>query len=277
MPLLGVEQVPMGQAMAAPEASPAERSQPAQPAPPTPRHTRAGHTTTTTTTTSAPEPSPARYTSPTMPTPPADAGPPEAPLDTKEKLAVLQAMDENEVRGCTKCELCHSRTQTVFGEGDPDADIMFIGEGPGQNEDEQGRPFVGRAGELLTKMIEAMGLQREDVFIANIVKCRPPNNRTPSPDEVAACWDYLRRQMQTIRPKAIVTLGGPATKTLLDTKEGITRLRGTWHEYAGVQPAIPLMPTFHPAYLLRNYTRDTRGKVWSDLQAVLKHVGKAAK
>lgn len=192
-------------------------------------------------------------------------------MATKRKL--LHEMDEQEVRGCTKCELCHGRTQTVFGEGSPDAAIMFVGEGPGQNEDEQGRPFVGRAGELLTKMINAMGLTREDVYIANVVKCRPPNNRTPTPAEIATCWDYLRRQMQIIRPRAIVTLGGPATKTLLETNVGITRLRGTWHEYTGVDPAIPVMPTFHPAYLLRAYTRENRAKVWSDLQAVLKHAG----
>ena len=193
-------------------------------------------------------------------------------MSLEEKRTALQTMDEQEVRGCTKCALCEGRTQTVFGEGSPDAPIMFIGEGPGQNEDEQGRPFVGRAGDLLTKMINAMGYDRADLYIANIVKCRPPDNRTPTPEEVGECWDYLRRQMEIIRPKAIVTLGGPATKTLLESKTGITRLRGTWHEYAGVNPPIPVMPTFHPAYVLRNYTADTRGKVWSDLQAVLKLV-----
>ncbi|MEX0654059.1 MAG: uracil-DNA glycosylase [Phycisphaeraceae bacterium] len=200
------------------------------------------------------------------------AGP---PLDRAAKLRVLQAIDENEVRGCTKCELCHGRTQTIFGEGDPDADILFIGEGPGRDEDEQGRPFVGRSGQLLTKMIEAMGLSREQVFITNVVKCRPPNNRTPTPAEVATCWDYLRRQIEAIRPKAIVTLGGPAAKAVLETKEGITRLRGTWHRYESVQPAVPVMPTFHPAYVLRQYTKENRARVWSDLQAVLKQVGRA--
>ncbi len=163
--------------------------------------------------------------------------------------------------------------QTVFGEGDADAGLMFIGEGPGQNEDEQGRPFVGRAGELLTKMIAAMGFAREQVFIANVVKCRPPGNRTPTPAEADACWPYLRRQILTIEPHVIVTLGGPATKRLLDTKTGITALRGTWHLFHGIEPegpAVPVMPTFHPAYLLRSYTKENRAKVWSDLQAAMR-------
>jgi len=181
-------------------------------------------------------------------------------------------MDEQEVRGCVKCELCRSRTQTVFGEGDPEAPVMFIGEGPGQHEDETGRPFVGRAGELLTNMINAMGYRREQVYIANLVKCRPLNNRTPTPVEAQACWDYLRRQIELIRPKVIVTLGGPATKMLLQTDTGITRLRGTWHAYEGIDPPIPLMPTFHPAYLLRSYTTDNRRKVWSDLQQVMQRI-----
>lgn len=242
--LLGVEAVPMGHAAAA--AAPARESEVQSPKSEVVR---------------AATPPPARRTS--------DIGLRTVPLDRETKLRVLTELNENEVRACEKCDLCSSRTQTVFGEGNPDADIMFIGEGPGQNEDEQGRPFVGRAGDLLTKMIIAMGLSRDDVYIANIVKCRPPNNRAPTPAETSACWDFLNRQIQIIRPKAIVTLGGPATKTLLDNKEGITRLRGTWHEYAGVNPPIPVMPTFHPAYVLRNYTPETRGKVWSDLQAVL--------
>ena len=148
---------------------------------------------------------------------------------------------------------------------------MFIGEGPGQNEDEQGVPFVGRAGELLTKMIVAMGLSRQEVYIGNVVKCRPPNNRTPTPDEVAACSGYLQRQIAVIRPTVIVTLGAPATKLMLNTKEGITSIRGTWRQYASPDLSEPIgvMPTFHPAYLLRSYTPDNRGKVWSDLQKVM--------
>jgi uracil-DNA glycosylase family 4 len=192
------------------------------------------------------------------------------------KLTILQDMDANEVRGCTNCELCHSRTNTVFGDGDPDADLMFVGEGPGRNEDEQGRPFVGRAGDLLSKMIVAMGLSREQVYIANIVKCRPPQNRTPTPHEVQACWDYLRRQIKTIQPKVIVSVGGPATSMLLDTKKGITSIRGTWHEYdpPGKDGGpIPVMPTFHPAYLLRSYTKENRAKVWSDLQQAMARLG----
>lgn len=205
---------------------------------------------------------------------PASNGPGDA-YDRPAKLRILRDLAEQEVRTCTKCGLCESRTQTVFGEGDPDAPILFIGEGPGQREDEQGRPFVGRAGEFLNKMITAMGLRREMVYIANIVKCRPPENRTPTPDEVSTCWDYLRRQIQTIRPKVIVTLGAPATRTILKTRQGITRIRGTWHQYDDVASRIgpiPVMPTFHPAYLLRAYTLENRGKVWSDMQAVMAKV-----
>lgn len=197
-------------------------------------------------------------------------------LTREQKLEALAKLNEEQVVGCTKCGLCQGRTQTVFGEGDPDAEIMFIGEGPGQNEDEQGRPFVGRAGDLLNKMIVAMGFAREEVFIANIVKCRPPNNRAPTPAEVAECFPYLRAQIQVIKPKAIVTLGGPAAKALLQSATGITKLRGTWHDisFGPGKPVIPVMPTFHPAYLLRQYTPVNRKKVWSDLQDVLKKIGR---
>ncbi|QDU71949.1 uracil-DNA glycosylase [Mucisphaera calidilacus] len=194
-------------------------------------------------------------------------------LDSDGKLSVLNDL-RSEVAACVRCALAAGRTQTVFGEGDPDADIMFIGEGPGQNEDEQGVPFVGRAGQLLEKQIVAMGLSRSEVYIANVVKCRPPGNRNPAADEVDACSGYLRRQIETIRPKAIVTLGGPAAKLILNTREGITRIRGTWHSYVDANPEVPVMPTFHPAYLLRSYTVDNRKKVWSDLCAVLERLGK---
>ena len=190
----------------------------------------------------------------------------------RAKHIQLEQLDEQEVKPCTQCDLCENRTQTVFGEGDPNADLMFVGEGPGQKEDEQGRPFVGRAGELLNKQINAMGLEREQVYIANIVKCRPPQNRTPTPHEVDACSDYLRRQIMIIQPKAIVALGAPATKFLLDSSQGIGALRGSWHKYEGLLPngpAIDVMPTFHPAYLLRQYTTDNRKKVWSDLQQAM--------
>ena len=170
------------------------------------------------------------------------------------------------MRGCTRCRLCETRTNTVFGEGDPDAQIFFIGEGPGENEDLKGRPFVGRAGELLDKMIAGMGLRREQVFIANIVKCRPPNNRVPMPDEVATCTPYLERQLEIIRPKVIVTLGLPSLKYMMnDPKLTMGRSRGHWREWRGIK----LMPTFHPAYVLRQYTDETRAAVWSDLKQVL--------
>lgn len=185
------------------------------------------------------------------------------------KIELLAAMDQNEVKGCPKCILCKTRTNTVFGEGDAEAQLMFIGEGPGENEDLQGRPFVGRAGELLNKQIAAMGLSREKVFIVNIVKCRPPNNRVPAPDEVAACTPYLERQIEIIRPRVIVTLGLPSTQYMLQTKSAMSKLRGQWHTWRGIK----LMPTYHPAYLLRNYTDATRAAVWSDLKQVMSELG----
>ncbi len=200
------------------------------------------------------------------------AGDAPPPLDRAVKLQLLTAMEADEVRGCTKCPLHRGRIRTVFGEGDADAKIMFIGEGPGQTEDEQGRPFVGAAGELLDKMIVAMGITREAVYIANVVKCRPPNNRVPLPPEVDACWGYLKRQIEVVQPRVLVTLGGAATKVILQTERGITSIRGIWAEYRG-GPVIPVMPTFHPAYLLRSYTTDNRRKVWSDLQKVMEAVG----
>ena len=194
-------------------------------------------------------------------------------LDRAQKLHVLDQMDRTEVRGCTDCVLHESRTQTVFGEGNPDARVMIVGEGPGREEDRTGRPFVGRSGELLDKQIQAMGFTREQVYIANVVKCRPPDNRTPTPEEADTCGgNYLRRQIETIRPAVILTLGGPAAKLLLGPSgatAGITRLRGNWHAYTAVDPPIPVMPTFHPAYLLRQYTKENRARVWNDLQAVM--------
>ena len=175
-------------------------------------------------------------------------------LSTDQKRKSLRALDENEVRGCPKCRLCESRTQTVFGEGDVDAKIFFIGEGPGENEDLTGRPFVGKAGQLLDKMILAMGLSREQVFIANIVKCRPPNNRVPAPDEV-------------------VTLGLPSTKYMLQVNSTMGKLRGQWQSWRGIK----LMPTFHPAYILRSYTEQTRAAVWSDLKLVMTELGMQAR
>jgi DNA polymerase len=189
-------------------------------------------------------------------------------LSRSEKIERLKLLDDAEVRGCTRCRLCETRTNTVFGEGDADAKIFFIGEGPGENEDLQGRPFIGRAGELLNKWIAAMGLQREQVFIANIVKCRPPGNREPVPDEVATCTPYLLRQIEIIRPSVLITLGRPSSQYMLQTKESMGKMRGRWHEWRGIK----LMPTYHPAYVLRSYTYETRSAVWSDLQLVMKEL-----
>ncbi len=190
-------------------------------------------------------------------------------LATEEKRKRLKALDENEVKVCTRCRLCETRTQTVFGEGDIDAKIFFIGEGPGENEDLTGRPFVGRAGELLNKMIAGMGIKRENVFIANVVKCRPPNNRVPAPDEVATCTPYLERQLEIVRPRVIVTLGLPATQYMLNTKNSMGKMRGQWHAWRGIK----LMPTYHPAYVLRSYTEQVRSTVWGDLKLVMAELG----
>ena len=199
---------------------------------------------------------------------PAFEGPPPP---RGRRIELLQAMDDAEVKGCTKCDLSQTRTHTVFGEGDPEAAVMFVGEGPGENEDLTGRPFVGKAGGLLDKMIAGMGLKREDVYIANVVKCRPPNNRVPTAGEVAACTPYLDRQIEWIRPRVVVTLGLPATKHLLGLNLPMSRMRGQWHEWRGVK----VMPTYHPAYLLRSYTEANRRAVWDDLRLVMAEVGLA--
>lgn len=149
---------------------------------------------------------------------------------------------------------------------------MFVGEAPGETEDQLGRPFVGRAGQKLDEIIAAMGLARGDVYIANVLKSRPPGNRTPLQHEVDACGPYLKRQIALIRPRVIVTLGGPATKLMLNVEQGITRLRGVWAEYRDGDLVVPVMPTFHPAYLLRNYTMETRKQVWSDMQQVVRQL-----
>ncbi len=177
----------------------------------------------------------------------------------------LQDIREDHDNNCPHCTVATGYTQTVFGEGNPNASLMFIGEAPGAEEDAQGVPFVGAAGQKLNQIIEAMGLSRSDVYIANILKSRPPDNRTPLPTEVELCGTYLKQQIACIQPKVIVTLGSPATKYILQTTTGITRLRGQWDDYNG----IPIMPTYHPAYLLRNYTKETRQEVWADMQQVL--------
>jgi DNA polymerase len=173
-----------------------------------------------------------------------------------------------ELGDCQRCKLCTGRKNIVFGSGNPRAELVFVGEGPGENEDLQGVPFVGAAGELLTKMIEAMGFRRDEVYICNVVKCRPPGNRNPEPDEIAACEPFLRSQLLAIQPKVIVALGKFAAQTLLRDSTPISRLRGQWREYQGVQ----LMPTFHPAYLLRS--PQEKRKAWEDLQQVMKRFGK---
>ena len=173
-----------------------------------------------------------------------------------------------ELGDCRRCKLCTGRKNIVFGVGNPRAELVFVGEGPGENEDLQGVPFVGAAGDLLTKMIQAMGFSRDDVYICNVVKCRPPGNRNPEPEEIAACEPFLRAQLLALQPKVIVALGKFAAQTLLRDTTPITRLRGNWREYQGVK----LMPTFHPAYLLRSPAE--KRKAWEDLQQVMKLFGK---
>jgi uracil-DNA glycosylase len=172
-----------------------------------------------------------------------------------------------DIGDCTRCKLHRGRTKLVFGDGNPKAELVFVGEGPGRDEDAQGLPFVGRAGKLLTQMIEAMGLQRQDVYICNVVKCRPPENRTPEKDEVETCSPFLLRQLDAISPKVIVCLGSVAAQTLLETNRGISHFRGEWLDFRGKK----LMATYHPAYLLRNPS--AKGEVWKDLQKVMAVLG----
>jgi len=184
------------------------------------------------------------------------------PRGPREPLAAIQ----ERLGDCQRCPLAEGRQKIVFGDGNPDADLLFIGEGPGAEEDKRGLPFVGRAGELLTRMIErGLGISREDVYICNIVKCRPPGNREPTPQEIGACRAFLDAQIDSVAPRVIVTLGRPATSVLLGHDVAITRMRGTWQEYRG----IPVMPTFHPAFILRQYTEQNRRLVWDDLKAAL--------
>ncbi len=174
-----------------------------------------------------------------------------------------------DVSGCHKCSLSESRINTVFGTGDSNARLMFVGEAPGADEDKQGEPFVGRAGKLLTKMIEAMGLTREKVYIANILKCRPPKNRNPLPEEVEQCEPYLKQQIKMIAPEVIIALGAVSAQTLLRTNVPISRLRGEFHPYEDAD----LLPTFHPAYLLRN--QNAKAEAWKDLQMAMTRLGLA--
>jgi len=198
--------------------------------------------------------------------------PARPPVDLEQRIQALRQLDEQQVKSCKKCTLCETRTKTVFGQGNPAARLVFVGEAPGHDEDMQGLAFVGKAGQLLTKMIVAMGLTRDEVYICNILKCRPPDNRDPAPDEISSCWPYLDQQLRIIQPEVIVALGKPASQTLLRTTESIGRLRGNWHDYyTSGSPMIgsptPLMPTYHPAYLLRS--PGEKGKAWSDLKMVM--------
>jgi DNA polymerase len=183
----------------------------------------------------------------------------------------LERIRENIGPNCTRCKLHKARTQIVFGVGNPKAQLVFVGEGPGRDEDIQGEPFVGRAGKLLTQMIEAMGLRRADVYICNVVKCRPPENRLPENDEIATCSPFLLRQLGVIQPKVICCLGACSAQTLLQTNQGISRFRGEWFDFLGSK----LIATYHPAYLLRN--PNAKGEVWKDLQKVMTVLGLAPK
>jgi uracil-DNA glycosylase family 4 len=192
-----------------------------------------------------------------------------APAALASPLARVGNLDELRaaIGDCRRCKLCAGRTNIVFGVGNPKAKLMFVGEGPGRDEDLQGEPFVGRAGQLLTDIItKGMGLRRQDVYIANVVKCRPPENRNPEPDEVAACEPFLKKQIDLIGPQIIVGLGTFAVQALLQSKVPISRVRGNWHSYHGIK----LMPTFHPAYLLRSPA--DKKLVWEDIKKVMKEM-----
>lgn len=219
----------------------------------------------------APAPTPVRATPSPSPSPAPRPTPPAAPPvpTTKQTVTVTSfgatglSVIRDELGACTRCKLAPGRKELVYGVGNPDAALMFVGEAPGAEEDRTGEPFVGAAGQLLTKMIEAMGFTREQVYIANIIKCRPPGNRNPEPDEIAECEPFLKKQIAAIRPRMLVCLGKFAAQTLMRTETPISRLRGTFASYEG----IPLMPTFHPAFLLRNPA--SKKEVWSDLQQVI--------
>jgi len=209
------------------------------------------------------------------------AAPPASVLPVANAPSLFEAVDrvENDtleriredLGECTRCRLSKQRNKIVFGQGNPRAELVFVGEGPGHDEDVQGLAFVGRAGKLLTQMIEAMGFTREQVYICNVVKCRPPENRKPEDDEVATCSPYLYRQLDVIKPKAVVCLGATAAQALLKTKDSISRYRGQWFDYRNTK----LLVTYHPAYLLRN--PNAKGDVWKDLQKVMAHLGLKAK
>lgn len=235
----------------------------------------------------------AQSPAPVLTEPPASLAPPEPPsypptsvsMPLKrgiERVEVVEALSKSErnerldllqqsIVGCTRCGLHERRTQTVFSRGTGSSGLCFVGEGPGADEDAQGFPFVGKAGQLLDRMIAAMGLSRDEVYVCNIVKCRPPENRKPAPEEMGACKPYLEKQLELVQPEVIVALGATAVEGLLGISEGITRMRGKWKLYQG---RVPVMPTFHPAYLLRN--PNAKHPVWEDMCEVLRHMGRSA-
>jgi DNA polymerase len=202
--------------------------------------------------------------------PSASAALPSLAPDGDTLLKIRQDIGDD----CRRCRLCEARSKIVFGSGNGQAGLVFVGEGPGADEDAQGYPFVGRAGQLLTQMIEntaskeGIPIRRPDVYICNVVKCRPPENRTPQPDEMEICGQFLFRQLMAIRPQAICAMGSTAAKALLGTKEGVTRLRGRWHKWRD----LPVMVTYHPSYLLRPYNQDAKREAWEDLKKVLHFV-----
>jgi uracil-DNA glycosylase family 4 len=203
---------------------------------------------------------------------PAESAPGRLPALEPAGDTLLRILED--IGDCKRCRLHQGRNKLVFGSGNEQAKLVFVGEGPGADEDDQGLPFVGRAGQLLTQMIEGTAhkegiqLQRSGVYICNVVKCRPPENRTPQPDEMEICGQFLSRQLQVIRPKAICALGSTAAKALLGTKEGVTRLRGKWQRWRD----IPVMVTYHPSYLLRPYNQNAKKEAWEDLKMVLHYV-----
>ncbi|MFI4911977.1 MAG: uracil-DNA glycosylase family protein [Sedimentisphaeraceae bacterium JB056] len=196
---------------------------------------------------------------------------------TGENMTKEQALEQvaQQIKSCTACQISGTRQNPVPGEGDPHAELVFVGEAPGADEDRTGRPFVGRAGQLLTKIIAAMGLEREQVYICNTLKCRPPENRDPLAGEKQACKHFLQTQLSIIKPKVIVALGSHAARELLETDQAIGKLRGRFHDYKPTEDSEPikLMPTYHPAYLLRNYSPDNRKRVWEDMQKVMNLLG----
>ena len=196
-----------------------------------------------------------------------------------ERLARLAEIESRHAATCQLCAFAGANGKLVFGEGAPDAEIMFVGEVPGDPEERVGRPFMGPAGEKLDEMIRAMGLTRADVYIASVLKSRLPGDRAPTPEDIAACGPYLLEQVLAVQPRVLVTMGGPATKWICGVDAGISRIRGTWQSWTppgGAScPSIPVMPTYHPSYVLRTYTRQVRAEVWSDLRAVLARIGRA--